>query len=115
MPECTLSPTTLRVKNRPRITSRCGAAPSGLEADESVDKPDSVVELIQPDSMPAVVRIVWQTAPTITTPARYNEIASTAMRLLAEASTTLVSIKASGGCDVEHACHQMHTVTSACP
>jgi hypothetical protein len=32
---------------------------------------------------------VWPTAPTITTPARYNEVASTAMRLLAEASTML--------------------------
>jgi hypothetical protein len=53
------------------------------------------IELIQPDSMPAVVRIVWPTAPTITTPTRYNEVASTAMRLLAEASTTLARIKAS--------------------
>jgi hypothetical protein len=53
------------------------------------------VELIQPDAMPAVVRIVWPTAPTITTPARYNEVASTAMRLLAEASTALARIRAS--------------------
>jgi hypothetical protein len=53
------------------------------------------VELIRPDSVPAAVRIVWPTAPTITTPARYNEVASTAMRLLAEASTTLAGIKAS--------------------
>jgi hypothetical protein len=45
--------------------------------------------------MPAVVRIVWPTAPTITTPARYNEVASTAMRLLAEASTALARIRAS--------------------
>jgi hypothetical protein len=52
------------------------------------------IELIHPDSMPAVIRIVWPTAPTITTPARYNEVASTAMRLLAEASTTLAGIKA---------------------
>lgn len=42
------------------------------------------IELIQPDSMPAVVRIVWPTAPTITTPARYLEVTSAAMRLLAE-------------------------------
>jgi hypothetical protein len=53
------------------------------------------VELIQPDSMPAVVRIVWPAAATITTPARYLEVASTAMRLLAEASTMLTRIKAS--------------------
>ena len=43
--------------------------------------------------MPAAVRIVWPTAPTITTPARYNEVASTAMRLLADASTALARIK----------------------
>jgi hypothetical protein len=52
------------------------------------------VQLIQPDSMPALVRIVWPTAPTITTPARYNEVASAAMRLLAEASTTLAHLQA---------------------
>jgi hypothetical protein len=53
------------------------------------------VELIQPAGHPPVVRIVWPTAPTITTAARYNEVASTAMRLLAEASTALAGIKAS--------------------
>ena len=53
------------------------------------------IELHKPDSMPAAVRIVWPTAPTITTPARYNEVASTAMKLLAEASTTLARLKAS--------------------
>jgi len=53
------------------------------------------IELIQPADMPAVVRVVWPTAPTITTPARYLEVASTAMRLLAEASTMLARIRAS--------------------
>jgi hypothetical protein len=53
------------------------------------------IELIQPDSMPAAVRVVWPSAPTITTPARYNEVARTAVRLLAEASTLLARIKAS--------------------
>jgi hypothetical protein len=37
------------------------------------------IELIQPDSMHAVVRIVWPTARTITTPARYREVTSAAM------------------------------------
>jgi hypothetical protein len=65
-------------------------------AEGPVNGADTItIELIQPDSMPAVVRIVWPTAPTITTPARYLEVASTAMRLLAEASTTLARIKAS--------------------
>ena len=50
--------------------------------------------------MPAVVRIVWPTAPTITTPARSLEVASTAMRLLAEASTTLARMQRAGGGDL---------------
>ena len=37
------------------------------------------IELIEPDTNATVVRIVWPSAPTITTPARYNEVASTAM------------------------------------
>jgi hypothetical protein len=53
------------------------------------------VESIKPDTNPAVIRIVWPIAPTITAPARYTEVASTAMRLLAEASTALARIKAS--------------------
>jgi hypothetical protein len=52
------------------------------------------IELIQPADHSQVVRIVWPTAPTITTPARYNEVTSTAMRLLADASTTLARIRA---------------------
>ena len=53
------------------------------------------VELVEPADAPPAVLIRWPAAPTITTPARYNEVASAAMRLLAEASTTLARIKAS--------------------
>jgi hypothetical protein len=52
------------------------------------------IELIQPDRMPAVVRILWPAAATTTTPAHYLEVASAAMRLLAEASTNLARIRA---------------------
>jgi hypothetical protein len=52
------------------------------------------VELIQPADMPAVIRIVWPTAATITTAARYTEVAAAAMKVLAEASTMLARIKA---------------------
>jgi hypothetical protein len=51
--------------------------------------------LVKPTGSASVIIIRWPDAPTITTPARYNEVASTAMRLLAEASTTLARIKAS--------------------
>ena len=53
------------------------------------------VKVIQPDSIPALFRIVWPTAATITTPAHYLHVASAAMCLLAEASTTLARIRAS--------------------
>ena len=52
------------------------------------------VELVEPADAPPAVLIRWPAAPTITTAARYNEVASTAMKLLAEASTTLARIKA---------------------
>ena len=53
------------------------------------------IQLIQPDSIPAVVRIIWPAAATITTPSHYLELARAAMRLLAEASTSLARIRAS--------------------
>jgi hypothetical protein len=54
-----------------------------------------VVVLVEPADMPNSIVIHWPIAPTITAPARYNGIASTTMRLLAEASTTLARIRAS--------------------
>ena len=51
------------------------------------------IELHQPDSMPAAVRVIWATAPTITTPARDNEASSAAMQLLAEALTIFTDSK----------------------
>jgi hypothetical protein len=52
------------------------------------------VELVEPDGMPAVVRIVWPTAPTVVDPKRFPDTAATVARLFAEAATTLASIKA---------------------
>jgi hypothetical protein len=52
------------------------------------------IELIQPDSTPAVVKIVWPTGATIPPPRPYLEVASAAMRLLADASTNLARIRA---------------------
>jgi hypothetical protein len=61
----------------------------------AINSADTItILLIRPNNHPPVVRIVWPAAATITTPARYLEVASTAMRLLAEASTTLTRIKA---------------------
>jgi hypothetical protein len=57
---------------------------------------DSItIHLIQPDAMQPVVRVTWPAEPTITTPARYHEVAAAGMKVLAEASTRLARIKAS--------------------
>ena len=52
------------------------------------------IGLIQPDSMPAVVRIVWPAKPTVTPPGKLNETAATVMRILANAVTAYTQIKA---------------------
>jgi hypothetical protein len=67
---------------------------STIQSGGPINGADAItIELIQPDSMPAVVRIVWPPAATITTPARYLEVAAAAMKVLAEASTTLARIE----------------------
>jgi hypothetical protein len=52
------------------------------------------VELTQPADTPPTVAIVWPQAPTMSTPANYDQIAATAMRLLAAASTAIAQLKA---------------------
>jgi hypothetical protein len=52
------------------------------------------VELVEPDTMPAMVRIVWPDALTIVNPKHFPDTAATVARLFAEAATTLASIKA---------------------
>jgi hypothetical protein len=52
-----------------------------------------IIELIQPDSMPAMVRIVWPTKPTVTppTPKALAAVAAAMVRTLAEAQTELAA------------------------
>jgi hypothetical protein len=54
------------------------------------------VELVEPDSMPAAVRIVWPTAPTIVDPKRFPDIAAGVAQLFARAHIVLASLKAHG-------------------
>lgn len=51
------------------------------------------VELIEPPDAPAFVAISWPAAATIATVATYDQVAATAMRILAGASTALAGIK----------------------
>ena len=52
-----------------------------------------LVESAEPNVHPHVVAIRWPSKATVTTPAAYDQIAASVMRLLANASTTLAGIK----------------------
>ena len=54
-----------------------------------------IIELIQPHSMPAVVRIVWPPQPSITqpTPKALAALVAAMVRTLAEAQTELAKIR----------------------
>lgn len=52
------------------------------------------VELVAPDSMPAIVKITWPLQPTVCDPRRFPETAATIARLFAQAATTLAQIRA---------------------
>ena len=54
------------------------------------------VELVEPDSMPAVVRINWPTAPTIVDPKRFPDTAAAITQLFARAHIVLAALKAHG-------------------
>ncbi|HET9777784.1 MAG TPA: hypothetical protein VFP81_00730 [Propionibacteriaceae bacterium] len=54
------------------------------------------VELVEPDSMPAMVRIIWANAPTIVDPRRFPDTAATVAQLFARAHPVLAAIKAHG-------------------
>jgi hypothetical protein len=52
------------------------------------------IELVEPDAMPAMVRIVWPDAPTIVDPKRFPETAATIAQLFARAHIVLAAIRA---------------------
>jgi hypothetical protein len=52
------------------------------------------VELVEPDGMPAMVRIVWPNAPTIVDPKRFPDTAGAIAQLFARAHIVLAAIRA---------------------
>jgi hypothetical protein len=54
------------------------------------------IELIEPQDMPAVVRIVWPAAPTVVDPKRFPDVAATIAQLFARAHIVLAALKAGG-------------------
>jgi hypothetical protein len=54
------------------------------------------VELVEPEAMPAMVRIVWPPQPTVVDPKRFPDIAAAIAQLFARAHIVLASLKAHG-------------------
>ena len=54
------------------------------------------VELVEPDSMPAMVRIVWPPQPTVIDPRRFPDTAATIAQLFARAHIVLAALKTHG-------------------
>jgi hypothetical protein len=54
------------------------------------------VELVEPDTMPAMVRIVWPPQPTVVDPKRFPDVAAAVAQLFARAHIVLASLKAHG-------------------
>ena len=54
------------------------------------------VELVEPDTLPPMVKITWPEAPTIVNPKRFPDTAAAIARLFAGAHTVLAALKAHG-------------------
>jgi hypothetical protein len=54
------------------------------------------VELVEPDGMPAMVRVVWPLKPTIVDPKAFPDTAAVVAQLFARAHIVLASLKAGG-------------------
>lgn len=54
------------------------------------------VELVEPDGMPALVRIHWPPQPTVVDPKRFPDIAAAVAQLFARAHIVLAGLKAHG-------------------
>jgi hypothetical protein len=54
------------------------------------------VELVEPEGMPAMVRIVWPPQPTVVDPKRFPDVAAAIAQLFARAHIVLAALKAGG-------------------
>jgi hypothetical protein len=55
-----------------------------------------LVQLIQPDGLPAVVRITWPPQPTTAAAAHYPAVAAAIVKIIADSATALARHKAGG-------------------
>ena len=52
------------------------------------------IELVEPDGMPATVRIVWPNTATVVDPKRFPDVAAAIAQLFARAHVVLAALKA---------------------
>jgi hypothetical protein len=62
-------------------------------ASAQINHDQLAVELVEPDGMPAMVRIIWPSAPTIVDPRRFPDTAATIAQLFARAHIVLAALK----------------------
>jgi hypothetical protein len=53
-------------------------------------------ELVEPDGMPAMVRVVWPLKPTVVDPKAFPDVAAQIAQLFARAHIVLAALKAHG-------------------
>jgi hypothetical protein len=65
-------------------------------ASATVNHDQLTVELVEPATMPAMVRIVWPPAPTVVESRRFPDVAAQIAQLFARAHVVLASLRAHG-------------------
>jgi uncharacterized ferritin-like protein (DUF455 family) len=81
---------------RRKASSALPKHPTTPLASSQIDHDQLTIELVEPDGMPAMVRIVWPNAPTIVDPRRFPDTAGTIAQLFARAHIVLAALKAHG-------------------
>jgi hypothetical protein len=51
------------------------------------------VELVEPTGKPPIIAITWPPKPTVCTPAQFDQVVATAMRLLSAAVVELAALR----------------------
>jgi hypothetical protein len=65
-------------------------------ASAQINHDQLAIELVEPDGMPAMVRILWPPQPTLIDPRRFPDTAATVAQLFARAHIVLAALKAYG-------------------
>ena len=63
-------------------------------ASAEVNHDQLTVELVEPEAMPAMVRIVWPPNPYVVDPKRFLDVAAAVAQLFARAHIVLAALKA---------------------